>query len=444
MVAMPENLGDNTRLEKSKLQELLRRHPADLAEIISALREEEALELVRKLYERQADALGEMDPEEAAKLLEHLDRDEAIRILSQMDPDDAADLLAELPKETMQEILSRLEPQKARTLQMLLSYPPDTAAGLMSPEVLALPAHLRAREAIRFIRRKAEEMETVYYAYVVDDENRLLGVLSLRDLVLANFNTPITEIMNPDVVTLSPEMDAEEVARIFDKYNFLALPVVDENKKLLGIVTVDDVMDVMREEATEDLLRVGGIPAGEDLPLDPPTSSVKKRLPWLMGLVVLNLSVATLVSRFEATIAELAFVASLMPLIADMSGNAAAQALTVVIRGMALGLVGWKDLPRILWKELRVGLLAGLGLGAELGLIAWLLWRKPLFGMVAGLALAGTTVGACLTGGAIPFVFKRLRLDPAMMSGPVATTIGDLIGISLFLGLATLFRAHLQ
>jgi len=373
-----------------------------------------------------------------------LDRDEAIRILSQMDPDDAADLLAELPKETMQEILSRLEPQKARTLQMLLSYPPDTAAGLMSPEVLALPAHLRAREAIRFIRRKAEEMETVYYAYVVDEENRLLGVLSLRDLVLANLNTPITEIMNPDMVTLSPEMDAEEVARIFDKYNFLALPVVDENKKLLGIVTVDDVMDVMREEATEDLLRVGGIPAGEDLPLDPPTSSVKKRLPWLMGLVVLNLSVATLVSRFEATIAELAFVASLMPLIADMSGNAAARALTVVIRGMALGLVGWKDLPRILWKELRVGLLAGLGLGAELGLIAWLLWRKPLFGMVAGLALAGTTVGACLTGGAIPFVFKRLRLDPAMMSGPVATTIGDLIGISLFLGLATLFRVHLQ
>lgn len=429
---------------RAKLHELLRRHPADLAEMISALSAEEAVELVRRLYARGSAApLGEMEPEKAARLVAHLDREEAIRILSQMDPDDAADLLAELPPATMQDILSRLEPPKAQTLRMLLSYPPDTAAGLMSPEVLALPANLRAREALRFIRRKAQEMETVYYAYVVDEGNRLLGVLSLRDLVLATFDTPITQIMNPEVVTLAPDMDVEEVARLFDKYNFLALPVVDQDKKLLGIVTVDDVMDVMREEATEDLLRVGGIPAGEDLPLDPPLSSVKKRLPWLMGLVVLNLSVAGLVSRFEATIAELAFVAALMPLIADMSGNAAAQALTVVIRGMALGLVDWKDLPKILWKELRVGLLAGLGLGGQIGLISTLLWKKPVFGVVAGLALVGTTMGACLTGGTIPFLFKKLRLDPAMMSGPVATTIGDLIGIGLFLGLATLLRSRL-
>ncbi|MGQ9700138.1 MAG: magnesium transporter [Candidatus Bipolaricaulaceae bacterium] len=429
---------------RAKLHELLRRHPADLAEMISALSAEEAVELVRRLYARGSAApLGEMEPEKAARLVAHLDREEAIRILSQMDPDDAADLLAELPPATMQDILSRLESSRAQTLRMLLSYPPDTAAGLMSPEVLALPANLRAREALRFIRRKAHEMETVYYAYVVDEGNRLLGVLSLRDLVLATLDTPVTQIMNPEVVTLAPDMDVEEVARLFDKYNFLALPVVDQDKKLLGIVTVDDVMDVMREEATEDLLRVGGIPAGEDLPLDPPLSSVKKRLPWLMGLVVLDLSVAGLVSRFEATIAELAFVTALMPLIADMSGNAAAQALTVAIRGMALGLVDWKDLPKILWKELRVGLLAGLGLGGQIGLIATLLWKKPLFGVVAGLALVGTAMGACLTGGAIPFLFKKLRLDPAMMSGPVATTVGDLIGISLFLGLATLFRSRL-
>lgn len=431
-------------LNKAKLHELFRRHPADLAEMISALSEEEAVELVHRLYVRGSAApLGEMEPEKAARLVAQLDREEAIRILSHMDPDDAADLLAELPPETMQDILSRLEPSRAQTLRMLLSYPPDTAAGLMSPEVLALPANLRAREAIRFIRRRAQEMETVYYAYVVDEENRLLGVLSLRDLVLATLDTPITQIMNREVVTLAPDMDVEEVARLFDKYNFLALPVVDQDKKLLGIVTVDDVMDVIREEATEDLLRVGGIPAGEDLPLDPPLSSVKKRLPWLMGLVVLNLSVAGLVSRFEATIAELAFVAALMPLIADMSGNAAAQALTVVIRGMALGLVDWKDLPRILWKELRVGLLAGLGLGGQIGLISTFLWKKPVFGVVAGVALAGTTMGACLTGGTIPFLFKKLRLDPAMMSGPVATTIGDLIGIGLFLGLATLLRSRL-
>ncbi|MEN3009489.1 MAG: magnesium transporter [Candidatus Bipolaricaulaceae bacterium] len=431
--------------EKVPLSELLRRHPADIAEVLTTLKEEEAVELLRRLYLRRAAAapLGEMDPEEAARLLAELNRDEALHILSHMDPDDAVDLLLELPEETVRDLLSRLEARKAQMFRTLLAYPPDTAGGLMSPEVLALPAHLTAQEAIEEIRRRAEELETVYYAYVVDEERKLLGVLSLRDLVLARPDTPIHALMNREVVTLPAEMDVEEVAQLFDKYNYLALPVVDKEGHLLGIVTVDDVMDVMREEATEDLLRVGGIPAGEDLPLDPPWSSVRRRLPWLMGLVVLNLSVAGLVSRFEATIAELAFVASLMPLIADMSGNAASQALTVVIRGMALGLVGWKDLPRILWKELRVGLLAGLGLGVQIGLLSLLLWRKPMFGAVAGLALTGTTVGACLTGGAVPFLFKRLKLDPAMMSGPVATTVGDLIGIGLFLSLATAFRAHL-
>ncbi|MCS7216881.1 MAG: magnesium transporter [Candidatus Bipolaricaulota bacterium] len=431
--------------EKVPLSELLRRHPADIAEVLTTLKEEEAVELLRRLYLRRAAAapLGEMDPEEAARLLAELNRDEALHILSHMDPDDAVDLLLELPEATVRDLLSRLEARKAQMFRTLLAYPPDTAGGLMSPEVLALPAHLTAQEAIEEIRRRAEELETVYYAYVVDEERKLLGVLSLRDLVLARPDTPIHALMNREVVTLPAEMDVEEVAQLFDKYNYLALPVVDKEGHLLGIVTVDDVMDVMREEATEDLLRVGGIPAGEDLPLDPPWSSVRRRLPWLMGLVVLNLSVAGLVSRFEATIAELAFVASLMPLIADMSGNAASQALTVVIRGMALGLVGWKDLPRILWKELRVGLLAGLGLGLQIGLLSLLLWRKPMFGAVAGLALAGTTVGACLTGGAVPFLFKRLKMDPAMMSGPVATTVGDLIGIGLFLSLATAFRAHL-
>jgi magnesium transporter len=297
---MPEKLADRVHL-----QELLRRHPADVAEILSALREEEAVELLRRLYLRRAAAapLGEMDPEEAARLLAELNRDEAIHILSHMDPDDAVDLLAELPEETVRDILSRLESRKAQMLKALLAYPPDTAGGLMSPEVLALPAHFTAQEAIEEIRRRAEELETVYYAYVVDEENRLLGVLSLRDLVLARPETTLEKIMNREVISLPAEMDVEEVAQIFDKYNFLALPVVDKDRKLLGIVTVDDVMDVMRKEATEDFLRVGGIPAGEDLPLDPPLASVRKRLPWLMGLVLLNMSVAGLVSRFEATIA---------------------------------------------------------------------------------------------------------------------------------------------
>lgn len=435
-------MSEQTRLD---VGELIRRHPAEIADILATLKEEEAVELLRRLYLRRAAAepLGEMEPEEAARLLAELNREDAAHILSHMEPDDAVDLLAELPRETVEDILSRLGTRTARKLGDLLAYPPDTAGGLMSTEVVALPADMTAEEAIRVLRAKAEEAETVYYAYVTDQNGKLLGVLSLRDLVLARPETPLRAIMKSDAITLPVTMDVEEVARTFDKYNFLALPVVDEEGRLLGIVTIDDVLDVMRKEATEDALKMGGIPAGEDHPLDPPTSSVRKRLPWLMALVLLNMTVAAVIREFEGTIAEIAFVAALMPLIADMSGNAAAQALAVAIRGIAVGAVDWGHLPWLIWKELRVGVLAGLALGAQIGLIASLLWRKPFFGLVAGVALAGTTVGACLTGAVLPFLFRRMGLDPAMMSGPVATTIGDLIGIGLFLGLATVFLPYL-
>jgi len=434
---------ENTR--SLDIAELIRRHPAEIAEVLAALREEEAVELLRRLYLRRAAAepLGEMEPEEAARLLAELNREDAAHILSHMEPDDAVDLLAELPLEVIQDILSRLETQEAKALGELLSYPPDTAGGLMSTEVVALPADMTVEEAIQELRARAEEAETVYYAYVVDDRGTLLGVLSLRDLVLARPTTPLRQIMNADAVTLPVTMDKEEVAHLFDKYNFLALPVVDETRKLLGIVTIDDVIDVIREEATEDVLRLGGIPAGEEHPLDPPLSSVRKRVPWMMAYILLDLAVVAVVAQFEETIAQVTFVASLMPLIADMSGNVASQALSVAIRGIATGEVQWSDLPRVMRKELLVGIVNGLILGAEIGLISYLLWRKPLFGVVAAVSLTGNTIAACFVGGALPYVLKRLRLDPAMVSGPVATTVADLTGFFLFLGLATAFLPYL-
>jgi len=427
------------------IAEVSRRHPAEIAEILATLREEEAVELLRRLYLRRAAAepLGEMEPDEAARLLAELNREDAAHILSHMEPDDAVDLLAELPPEMVQDVFSRLEARAAKELGELLAYPPDTAGGLMSTEVIALLGETTAEAAIQEVRARAEEAETIYCAYVVDRGERLLGVLSLRDLVLARPDAPIRTIMKADAVTLPVTMDKEQVAHTFDKYNFLALPVVDSGSHLLGIVTIDDVIDVIREEATEDAMRMGGIPAGEDQPLDPPQASVRKRLPWLMGLVMMNLMVTAVITRFEGTIAQIAFVAALMPLIADMSGNAAGQALTVAIRGMAVGVVHWTDLPRVVWKELRVGLLAGLVLGVQIGVIATILWRRPLFGAVAGLALAGAAVSGCLAGATLPFLFKRVGIDPAMLSGPVATTIGDLVGISLLLGLTTAVLPYL-
>ncbi|HAF69933.1 MAG: Magnesium transporter [Acetothermia bacterium 64_32] len=430
--------------EKLEVQELLKRHPAEVAEVLAALREEEALELLRRLYLRRAAAapLGEMDPEEAARLLAELNRDEAVQILQRMDPDDAVDLLAELPKETVQDILRRLEEREAKTLSELLSYPPDTAGGLMSPEVVALPKDMTCQDAIEALRRVAEEMETVYYAYVVDEQRRLIGVLSLRDLVFARPEAPIRQVMRTDIVALPEDMDVEEVARTFDKYNFLALPVIDKEGKLLGIVTVDDVIDVIREEDTEDIYRLAGAPLEERVDT-PWWRSLRLRLPWLYFNLLTAFLAASVVGAFESVIAKVAALAIFMPVIAGQGGNAGMQTVTIVTRGIALGEVpkgkGW----RLLGKELLLGFLHGLLVGATVGAIAYV-WKGSFYlGLVAFLAMLFNLVAAGVSGAVIPLTLRALRLDPALASSIFLTTVTDTLGFFFLLGLGMLFLDRL-
>ena len=426
--------------EKLEVQELLQRHPAEIAEILSTLREDEAVELLRRLYLRRAAAapLGEMDPEEAARLLAELNRDEAVRILSRMDPDDAVDLLAELPREMVEDILRRLEEREAKELSELLSYPPDTAGGLMSPEVVALPQDMSCQEAIEALRRVAEEMETVYYAYVVDADRKLLGVLSLRDLVFARPETPIREIMHTDVMSVPVHLDVEEVARLFDRYNFLALPVVDEGGRLLGIVTVDDVIDAIREEATEDMYRLAAAPLEERVDT-PWYRSLRLRLPWLYLNLATAFLAASVVGAFESVIAKVAALAIFMPVIAGQGGNAGMQTVTIVTRGIALGEVpkgkGW----RLLAKELTLGILHGLIIGATVGAIAYA-WKGSVFlGLVAFLAMMFNLIAAGTAGAVIPLTLRALRLDPALASSIFLTTVTDTLGFFFLLGLGVMF-----
>jgi len=426
--------------ERLEVQGLLARHPAEVAEILSALREDEALELLRRLYLRRAAAapLGEMAPEEAARLLAELNRDEAVQILSRMDPDDAVDLLAELPEETVQDILRRLEEREAKELSELLSYPPDTAGGLMSPEVVALPGDMSCQEAIETLRRVGEEMETVYYAYVVDEDRRLIGVLSLRDLVFAQPEAPIREVMHTDIVALPKDMDVEEVAHTFDKYNFLALPVVDEHGRLLGIVTVDDVIDVIRAEDTEDMYKLAGAPLEERVDT-PWHRSLRLRLPWLYFNLLTAFLAASVVGAFESVIAKVAALAIFMPVIAGQGGNAGIQAVTIVTRGIALGEVpkgkGW----RLLGKELLLGFFHGLFIGATVGAIAYV-WKGSFYlGLVAFLAMLFNLVAAGASGAVIPLTLRALRLDPALASSIFLTTVTDTLGFFFLLGLGMLF-----
>lgn len=441
---MDENEKNDPRKPVS-MAEMIRQHPAEVAQIISALNEEEAIELLHRLFKQRkaADALGEMDPEDAAELFTELSQHEKIQILTRMAPDDAVDLLGELPEDMAREILSRLSRETSNELTELMNYGPDTAGGMMSPDVISISADMSAQQAIEVIRKEAEEAETIYYAYVVSEKNTLVGVLALRDLVLAKPDKPVRSIARKDLVTLPASMDAEEVLNVFDKYNYLALPVVDEQQHLLGIVTVDDVIDQMREENTEDFLRMGGIPSGEEHPLEAPLMSVKKRLPWMAANILFNLVAVIGVAVFEESIATVAFLAVLMPIVSDMGGNVAMQSMAVAIRGMATGQVVWEQILQVLHKEFMVGLMNGLALGAQLSLITYL-WRGNIYlGVIAMVSLWINTVLATMIGALFPFLMKKCGFDPAMMSGSIVTTITDLCGFFLFLGMATLFLEHL-
>lgn len=442
----PAKVGKERTLKKKILfKELLTKHPADIAEILSHLSDEQAAELLRKLAVRKAAAapLGEMEPEESAEILDELSHDEAIGILGRMDPDDAVDLLAALPVDAQRSFLAQMDAKEAKVLIDLLAYSPDTAGGLMSPEVVALPLDMTAAEAIDELRRRSEEVETVYYAYVVDDDHSLKGVLALRDLALSPPTTRLAELLLKDVTTISVDTDVEEVGLIFDKYNYIALPVVDDTGKLLGIITVDDVIDVIRKEATEDFLKFSGIVGGDEEPLSPPAVAVRKRLPWMAANIIFNLLAVTIIAGFENTLAQVVILAAFLPMITDMGGNIGIQAIGVAIRGLALGKVSFQDLWRVLRKEVAVGLLNGLLLGLQIGVIAYF-WKGNIYlGVIITVAMWINVLLAGIIGTAIPFIFNRLGKDPAMMSGAFLTTITDATGLFIFLGLATLVMHRL-
>lgn len=427
------------RDKKVILRDLLLKHPADVAEVLSQLSEEQAVELVHRLFLRQAAAepLGVMEPEDSAELLTELDREEAIRILSRMDPDDAVDLLEELPEAIQQELLSRLDREEAEVLSDLLAYPPDTAGGLMSPEVVALSLDMTAQQAIDLLRRRVEEAETVYYAYAVDEQGILQGVLSLRDMALANPQTQLDNLLQREAITVFVDADAEDVAHIFDKYNYFALPVIDDKRKLLGVITVDDVIDVIREEATEDIYGMASVPIEERVDTTW-FSSLRMRLPWLYVRLATALLAAVVVGVFEETIAKVAALAVLMGVIAGQGGSAGMQTVTIITRGMALGelepRVGW----RLLSKEALLGIVNGILIGATVGIITYLWKGDYRLGVAACLAMLFTLVVAGVTGVVIPLGMRGLGKDPALASGIFLTTLTDVLGFGFLFLLARL------
>ncbi len=394
--------------------------------------------VLRKLQEEEAtDILSEMDADDSAEVVGSMREDRAVKILEEFDPDDAADVVAELDEEDRDRLLDRMEPESAETLKTLMAYDPDTAGGIMTPEAATILPALTVNEAIENVRAMQEELEDIYYIYVVDEAMKLLGIVSMRDLILAHPGRKIGDIMDPQIKGIChPDMDREEVALKIAEFNLLSLPVVDEGGVLLGIVTIDDVMDIVREEATEDMQKLVGAGADENIH-DDISYSVRRRNPWLQVNLLTAFMAAGVVYFFQKQIEQLTILAVFMPVVASMGGNAGAQTLAVAIRSIALAQVREHDDRLICSKELLMGLLNGILTGLIAAAVVFLITSDVRIAAVVMIAMVLNMGLAGLSGAFIPLFLKKLKLDPAQSSSIFLTTVTDVAGFFIFLSLGT-------
>ncbi|MDY7078915.1 MAG: magnesium transporter [Chloroflexota bacterium] len=416
--------------------------PPDQADLFSDLPPTEQDQLLPRLdLEDSADILEELEEEEAAEIAARLKAEELARILDEMEPDEAADLLGDIAPERVSKVLAVMEePEEVRPL---LVHHDDSAGGLMTSAKVMLHEGITAEGAIAYLRAVAPESEDVYYLFVVDQNVRLVGVVSLRQLVVVPPWTRVGDVMDTDVIHVRADADQEDAARLMARYDLLALPVVDAEGHLLGLITHDDLVEVLEEEATEDIYRLGGV-LNEHPPDVPIPAALRTRLPWLVLNLGTALASATILSLFEDTIARVAVLAAFFPIVAGVSGSAGTQTLTVTVRGLALGEISPRDGFRTLIREVLIGLANGVAIGCLIALIA-LVWKgTPMLGVVVGVATLLNLIGAGIAGALIPVIMQVLRIDPALGSPILVTTITDTSGYFIYLGLATLVLPRLM
>ncbi|MCA0969571.1 magnesium transporter [Halobacillus litoralis] len=419
--------------------EFLELHPYDQAKIFSDLEVDVRMQIYTYLSpEEIADVMEHIDYEEIEPFFTEMDPRFAAQVFADMSTDDAVDILNELEKEKVASFLTMMENEAAQEIKDLLHYEEKTAGSIMTTEFVVVNATMTIREAMVHLRREAPDAETIYYTYVIDEDKKLAGVISLRDLIVSEEEWLISDVMNERVVSVSVGEDQEEVARMVRDYDFLALPVVDFQNHLLGIITVDDIMDVMDEEANEDYSKLAAV-SNVDSPDENAFDSAKKRLPWLVILLFLGSLTASLIGRFESTLSVYPILAVFIPLIAGMAGNTGTQALAVAVRGIATGEIDKQGKAKMMVREAGTGLITGVSCGVIITLIVYF-WQGNLFlGMLVGLSILLTLIVATLAGSLVPLIMHRFNIDPAVASGPFITTINDIISILIYFGMATAF-----
>jgi magnesium transporter len=424
---------------------LQKQHPADLAQVFNELPDKDRRAAFNLLLERQGrlamETLAELGPEIGATILADRPAEEIARYLQEIPSDDAAALIDHLPEELSSAVLELMRRRETAAVENLLEYAEQTAGRIMNPNVFALAEDMTAGEAIVALQQ-SRDVEMVFYLYVVDARRHLVGVVSLRRLLLVPPETPLKRIMTSDLISVRVDTDQEDVARQVASYNLLAIPVVDEENKLVGVITVDDVIDVIKDEATEDLYRLAGL-AGDERVFTRPSESLRKRLPWLIVNLGTAFMAASVVKLFQATITEVVALAVFMPIVAGMGGNAATQTLTVIVRGIALGELTWSNSRKALLKEGLVGIGNGVALGIVASLGAWALQGDPMLGVILALAMIINMFIASVAGTLIPLGLRALKVDPALASSVFITTLTDVFGFLSFLGLGTLFLRYL-
>lgn len=436
------------RRELSKIKEILNEiNPVDIAVLLEEFPENQRLLFFRLLpKEEAADTFVELDGDTQEALIHAISDTELREVLDEIYLDDAVDIIEEMPATLVKRILKNTDSETRNSINILLKYPDDSAGSMMTPEYVDLKKDMTVEDAFKRIRRTGVDKETVYTCYVTDASRHLLGVTTVKDLLLHDYDDIIEDFMETNVIYLNTLDDQELAAQYFDKYNFLALPVVDMEERLVGIITIDDALDVIQEENTEDIQKMNAMLPTEKTYLKTTVLETwKSRFPWLLLLMVSATFTGSIISSFEDKLATLTILTAFIPMLMDTGGNSGGQASVTVIRAMSLGEVDFRDYFRIIWKELRVGLMCGVTLAvvnfAKIWFIDRLAFRNDEITLIVDLAICLTLiveiVFAKFIGATLPMLAKRIGFDPAVMSSPFITTIVDAVSLLVFFGISS-------
>lgn len=412
---------------------LLKLHPADIATIIKNLNELDRKKIWNILSGKSilASVILELDESQIIELFNTMAPSEIARILDEMESDDAAGILRLFDEEKVKDIMQYMEKEELNIVEELLQYPTDSAGSIMNPNYFALNEDLTVKEATKLLH-KAEDLEMVFYLYVIDSEKHLVGVISLRQLILNPPDKKLKEIMTKEVIKVNVNTDREEVAKIVERYDILAVPVVDNEDILVGIITVDDIIDVIREETTEDIYKMAGTTEDELMLGNKSFRVAKVRFPWLLITFFGELISGLVIHFFHGKVQDFAILVSFMPLIMAMGGNVGSQSATILIRGVALGKVTIGDIYKVIFKEIRVGMIMGVILGSILAFVAPFFSKDRQLGLIVGIAMFFAITFAAFTGAFVPAMLIKLKLDPAVASSPFISTLNDITGLTIY------------